>query len=177
MRCDDSRTFLLAERICRGPCTLSNSPHDSVEKRKELTAFPLASLSPCVTNITMYARTSIGLLLSSVVGATSGLGGCGDKASNAPNDPRVAEKMSQLIGPEGGTLVLENATLLVPPGAVAAPTAFSAETIAQASYETPDGVARCSPLLPLRTRRHLVCATRNGLARSSMPRRTPRVLV
>jgi hypothetical protein len=71
-----------------------------------------------------------------------GLTGCGGDSSTG-SSPTPAASVTKTIGPEGGTIVVDGATMTFPPGAVTTPTSI---TIAATTEAAPDGFVALSPV-------------------------------
>lgn len=70
------------------------------------------------------------------------LAGCGSDSSTATTAAPGAS-VTKTIGPEGGTIVVDGATMTFPPGAVTTPTSI---TIAATTEAAPAGFAAISPI-------------------------------
>ena len=90
-------------------------------------------------NLAVFVRSSLvaGALASAAFFPV--LAGCGSDGSTATPGASV----TKTIGPEGGTIVVDGATMTFPPGAVTTPTSI---TIAATTEAAPDGFVAISPI-------------------------------
>jgi hypothetical protein len=89
----------------------------------------------------VFVRSS--LVAGAVASASSFslLAGCGSDGSSSVATPGAS--VTRTIGPEGGTIVVDGATMTFPPGAVTTPTSI---TIAATTEAAPDGFVALSPV-------------------------------
>lgn len=82
------------------------------------------------------------------VGLALACAGCSDSSDPAPTPTSTPKAVTQTVGPEGGKIVVEGATVTFPAGALSAPTAITisaTDEVPPAGYVALSKIYRCEP--------------------------------